>query len=409
MKNAFGMDDSGNDRNMVLSQADQDVVTKASDKPVDKAKGNKRNHNLWNSIKRLSHKPIVKAIRGSALYSLLKALILVFLLLLLLFSIHPKEAFIRAELQKKDDDRIWIQAEELEVQGSSLYAYFSTQDIFSIDLYGISLNGSGCSKGDTLVVSPDNSNVPVLVSFWGHTKSIKLYDATIDVDDQREFSSQSTYLNFMGEITMRIEYGKAEYVTKDGERETIAVDYMNGITLTDLITQSIKNTGIRERLNNNNIGDRPCELKLSSFVASSKKESNMDVYIPYYDSISSNSVIACRLVASGDLYFSYKPAPEEYVIRGQELQFAASKSGLSLSYDTSDTLTSENPVFLSGYVREAQLSNMNLFPDFWVWYYSNLYLVPLTLISTVLAATSLFKASKKESDEEKQPKDSSDK
>ena len=398
--------------NVVRSQADQDVASKIADKTVDKTNEKKRTRNIWNGIKQFYHKPIVKAIRESALYNLMKAFILVFLLLLLLFSIHPKEAFICAELQKKKDDYIWLQADELELRGVQTYEYITALDGISLDLAGISVNGIEYSNGDKLVVSPNEKNWPVTVSFWGHTESIQLINTTTKTNCQTDFYAQSINIRTVGDITMRIEHeSNAEIIKKDGGRESITVDFLNGLELNDASTQRLKNSGAYDSIKiiYPDIDDRPYELKLSIFDASSKDESYLDVFIPMYDSINSNSVSDCKLVASGDLFFSYKPSPEEYAVRGQELSFAASKQGFSLSFDKSNTSASESPVLLSGYVREARLSNMNLFPDFWAWYYSNLFLVPLTLISTVLAATSMFKASKKGSDEERQPKDSKDK
>lgn len=95
-------------------------------------------------------------------------------------------------------------------------------------------------------------------------------------------------------------------------------------------------------------------------------------------------------MASGKLTISYTPNAEEYVLKKQELYLFSDDSSLNISYNIEN-----GTAFVSGYVNDATLSQMNLFPNFWNWYFSNIYMAPLTLISTVFTALSMMNASKK--------------
>lgn len=69
----------------------------------------------------------------------------------------------------------------------------------------------------------------------------------------------------------------------------------------------------------------------------------------------------------------------------QELVLKAKDSTINMFYDLE-----KGKATVSGYVDSATLSKMNLLPDFWNWYFSNVYMAPLTLISAVFTAVALM-------------------
>lgn len=55
---------------------------------------------------------------------------------------------------------------------------------------------------------------------------------------------------------------------------------------------------------------------------------------------------------------------------------------------------SENKTLVSGDVSEALLSDLDLFPSFNSWYRNNVFLIPLTLITSIFAGVSLMQSSR---------------
>ena len=60
-------------------------------------------------------------------------------------------------------------------------------------------------------------------------------------------------------------------------------------------------------------------------------------------------------------------------------------AALSMVYDIKT-----GKISLRGYIDEAELSRINLLPNFWNWYFSNVYMAPLTLISAVFVCVPLL-------------------
>lgn len=75
----------------------------------------------------------------------------------------------------------------------------------------------------------------------------------------------------------------------------------------------------------------------------------------------------------------------------QEVELKSPKNTLGMNYD----LRTGHLLFY-GYVDEATLARMSLFPDFWNWFFSNGYMAPVTLLSTVIACAPLLKLKKED-------------
>lgn len=96
---------------------------------------------------------------------------------------------------------------------------------------------------------------------------------------------------------------------------------------------------------------------------------------------------------SGSLSVVYSPTPQEYKIKKQNLEVKNNIgfSPLSLEYDF-ETETGN----LWGYISEGQLSDVSLFPSFRSWYFSSGLIAPVTIITAVISAITLFNKKKEQ-------------
>jgi len=94
--------------------------------------------------------------------------------------------------------------------------------------------------------------------------------------------------------------------------------------------------------------------------------------------------------ADGTLLFSYSPTPVQYDLNNQIVSLH-SKNQLSahiqVHYDENDVFSIETSI--NAIVSEASISGVSLFPNFFSWYRENVYLVPITLISTIFGGVAL--------------------
>lgn len=109
-------------------------------------------------------------------------------------------------------------------------------------------------------------------------------------------------------------------------------------------------------------------------------------YVHSNSDVSLIGVSSTILRASGSLNFSYSPKATQYDTYDEVIHLTSNDS-LEMHVKTnSDVIDS---VSLNGMVDGAQVSGMNLFPTFSGWYRDNIYLAPLTLITTIFGGVSL--------------------
>ncbi|MCL2670911.1 MAG: hypothetical protein FWF10_02615 [Clostridiales bacterium] len=95
----------------------------------------------------------------------------------------------------------------------------------------------------------------------------------------------------------------------------------------------------------------------------------------------------------GELDFSYSPNSIHYALRNQKILL-----------ESKDTLYAEivlgrgiENISINGIVHNATISDMSLFPSFWGWYRDNIYLIPLTLLSTIFGGVAIMINKRKKS------------
>ncbi len=96
--------------------------------------------------------------------------------------------------------------------------------------------------------------------------------------------------------------------------------------------------------------------------------------------------------ASGDLFFSYSPDSKQYHLNKQIVYLGSEKNSLEINIILDNGIRELN---INGMVNEASISKMNLFPTFWGWYRDNIYLTPLTLLTTIFGGVTLMINNKK--------------
>lgn len=98
---------------------------------------------------------------------------------------------------------------------------------------------------------------------------------------------------------------------------------------------------------------------------------------------------------SGDVYFSYSPTSKKYHLHRQTLELSSKNDPLDINIQLNQNPPELN---INGMVNSASISGMNLFPTFIGWYRENVFLVPLTLITTVFGGVTLMTNHRKKED-----------
>ena len=94
----------------------------------------------------------------------------------------------------------------------------------------------------------------------------------------------------------------------------------------------------------------------------------------------------------GTVDFSYSPAPTQYLIKNQEVNLNSEDGRLQ-----ADIIFNEDTkkIDVNGMVDKATISGMSLLPSFWGWYRDNIYLAPLTLLTTIFGGVAIMINKKK--------------
>lgn len=102
---------------------------------------------------------------------------------------------------------------------------------------------------------------------------------------------------------------------------------------------------------------------------------------------------------TGDISFGYGVDPQTQKVKGQNLRMASKTGGIFLDITSG---TDANIISAYGVVDKAYLADMDLFPTFRTWYRNNIYLVPITLASTIFSAIALILSARKENSDQKE-------
>lgn len=382
-------------------------------------------HFKWLLIKKykeFNENIVVKSLKKSFIFNLFKASIIIFLLILLLFQVKPQKAYIYAEVEQEqineyslyNESYFWYNAKTFEVNDiSGDYISIWSADKIVIELNGLSINDVDYSVGECLVIDPiDKKNSYIgssYIEFLGAKDSAFFNDAT-SLSYNAMDSKYSSY-TFVGEQYLSIGSGTAYILDTNGDKkeldntEKLVLMNSHSKDLIDLFQESIDNITENDGsisdehkddyMDFNQIIDRERNKHYTIHVYAEpigleSKNAELSTSYKGCKNITLIQVVSCIVRGNGKLTISYTPTPEEYSLKKQDLFLLSENSSLTLSVDVET-----GKVSIWGYADKAMLSQMSLFPSLWNWYFSNIYMAPLTLISTVFAAVSMMNASKK--------------
>ena len=96
---------------------------------------------------------------------------------------------------------------------------------------------------------------------------------------------------------------------------------------------------------------------------------------------------------TGDFVFNYSNEPTEFDLHNRRLDIESRYGLLDIIIGYGEA--NRRSLSLNGEITRGYISGINLFPSFSSWYRNNVYLVPLTLISTIFTCATLMLSKKK--------------
>lgn len=348
---------------------------------------------------------------GKLCQSLVRSFVFVLVLTCLIFKIKPSTAYVHSELEIPSDDaypyeirlaNISGKAKELHLSTKSrsdkVLSYFliTSSKQLRIDLSGLNLNNISYQKGSYIEITPEkNKNLSIL--FDGKTYDTNLIDVSFSDLKQQSFTAKKVLASFSGMTNLQIQDATVTLMdSSTGKSQLLSTE--TPLTLfSENLTERIQelkelkdkaNTVVEENKYQSaiNIG-----YSLVSYSVTIESIFAFDVQGANFEEISSSRLNSVKYGASGKLSIAYTPTSNEYDLQYQEVELKSPKNTLGMNYD----LRTGHLLFY-GYVDEATLARMSLFPDFWNWFFSNGYMAPVTLLSTVIACAPLLKLKKED-------------
>lgn len=348
---------------------------------------------------------------GELCQSLVRSFVLVLVLACLIFEIKPSTAYVHSELEIPSDDAYPYETRLLNISGKAKELHLSTKSrsdkVLSyfcitsskqlrIDLSGLNLNGISYQEGSYIEITPEK-NKNLSIRFDGKTYDTNLIDVSFSDLKQQSFTAKKVLASFSGMTNLQIQDATVTLMdSSTGKSQLLSTE--TPLTLfSENLTERIQelkelkdkaNTVVEENKYQSaiNIG-----YSLVSYSVTIESIFAFDVQGANFEEISSSRLNSVKYGASGKLSIAYTPTSNEYDLQYQEVELKSPKNTLGMNYD----LRTGHLLFY-GYVGEATLARMSLFPDFWNWFFSNGYMAPVTLLSTVIACVPLLKMKKED-------------
>ena len=275
--------------------------------------------------------------------------------------------------------------------GSFLITINNTQDYYTTeeidkDLSELqenridSLNQNGF-KGISLWASPNRSRRKDRMELWGNMTENEFIPDFFKREDNEASAINAKYYCSISDDLYTIEING--YHIGCGAPELRVTPMSNNCYLDtgqgDIpITKELLLRPYSESLNSRG-GFRTDNFKISGYSSSS--------YILELSGI--NNIYS---KSSGDLEFNYGNTPTTYTLNRRDMRLNSKERELNM---TIVSYQSENKMMINGDVTEAELSDLDLFPSFSSWYRNNIFLAPLTLITTIFAGVTSMRSSRK--------------
>lgn len=256
--------------------------------------------------------------------------------------------------------------------------------------------------GETIIVTSKVEGLCCQIGIKGDVHSMRFKDASlvkryqdsgvrhngVAMPADQTVLSDSTAFKFEDKITVTLDNCVQAYVLNDNGSETPIRGDMSELSfpIENNDIPSVKSDDADESIYHQTVAN-----EITFNLVSDNSSAYLASFFPSNYVFESNSVNRLSATSSGQLTMSYTPQPNEYSLQGQELAFSSAGSQLKCTYNPT-----EGTIQCQGYVQTATLSGSSLFPSFENWFFSNAYIAPLTLISSVFSALTLLTSFRKE-------------
>lgn len=327
-------------------------------------------------------------------YNMIKMLIYIFALLFIIFLFIPHKAYIVLEsndintlnIKSNKNENCYIQSNNL----SRLDIQLMNNGKFALNLYNVTIeNADTIYTGNfEIIFEPIKQNFNN--SYQVHFEPINntYLNAEIFNLENLEFSHQETFkTGLISEPIVKSIAGLTTYLTTNGD---VIINNSFSIVIPDkeymyayIVNKDNERIPLEEKccifLNNSNANIDFLQGKFGIMMWHSVNgESNFSV----------SSICDININCNGDLYFSYIPESTKYKIYFQDIKLHSKDDNIKCEY-VFDLETNKQQILINGNINKAYLSDNNLFPNLIGWFKSNIYMIPLTLVSAVIGGLSL--------------------
>lgn len=332
---------------------------------------------LLSLLKKIHNNRILGYIRNTLIYNFAKVFVLVMLSLWFIFTLAPKTAHIYYDNSKSSSLESFT-ADYIEMDIETNVITVSYKDFASLGLlsvYEIEANGK--------LYRSDNTS----------------YGISIDITNENHYIRMTPSLNSDSFNTHMNTYCSNGYSLNNRLATTrFSVNCPNGFQLQFEEDVVLDFYGVNAYLIGGDIDPQPiesCVIKAyDGFILRFNQNSSLYTNEVLGEKNFFNANITATKISelhgemSGDLYFSYTSTPQKYNLKKQKLELQSEKNlNTEFSYNTSEI----NDLEISGAVQEACVSDRSIFPSFVNWYRDNVYLAPLTLLTTIFGGVALVK------------------
>ena len=369
----------------------------------------KKPPDLWKLVEKHGPKIIrwfYRTFINSLLFAVIKASLLIFVLVHIIFAIKPNQSYVSAKISEIDEFKTSYKADSVLLKSKECDEIsFSSKEAIRISLANCKVEEWDSSDAYRywLVIYPREDEGDTYCSFqiMGQMNEVRLFD--VSAEELLHGYVSKSECSFVGPQILTIE-GKAVIETDDGEKKAeLEGDYFNIVER-------------EERY----YGDYPSKPYYSptyvdvsnpvkSYKALIESCSPID-HDEYYKnrenmtqnieadlscsggSMSVGDIVHLDTIVTGETTITYTLTPQEFCLVRQEIELICksktySDFNLELNLD-------EMTGTLTGYVTEGKISRISIFPSFKTWFYSNAYMAPSAIITIVLSATALFSKNK---------------
>lgn len=334
---------------------------------------------IYKIINYLKCKNVADKLKKSLIFNVFKMLVLIFSLLYLLFKFLPHEASVNYE--SSDIESFFINSKSLDgyfKNVESLIIDFKEQEYVYIQFINAKIEGTDIQN-----------NFGVLIFFKEYSDILGFYSPNSKYNSM--ITTHPTKNISIDCKTNNNEYNYLSISTNSVDSQQIiwfseAIQFYH----TDYLDiQVIFNNKMYPLVNPTFIPMDGGQFYIDIFGYKTTLHMSGEAI---EENIKLNKVSNINAQSSGVLDFFYTPEGKQYDLRNQNISLISKNNTIQSHIKRNGNKLN---VELSGRIDEAYISSLDLFPTFRGWYRDNIYLIPLTLISTIFGAIKLKEEDKK--------------